>query len=128
MPRLGCLAFIALFASACGTGPDDLAIAGTWQGTALLPASVTTSLTLTQAGNTIGGTIQISGFLDRALIGTLDESARTIEWLVFAGCEEWNGTFTITSDGSEMSGPVQGDFSNCSLGNDVSGTISVSKQ
>jgi len=118
---------LALFAPACGTGPEDLSIAGTWQGTALVPTAVTANLSLTQSGNTIGGTIQIEGFLNEAFVGTLNDVARTIVWLLFAGCEEWSGTFTVTSDGSEMSGPVLGDFSRCSSGSDVDGTVSVSK-
>jgi hypothetical protein len=49
---------LALISSACSnsTGPDELALPGTWQGTTLLPGAFTTEMVLTQSGNTIGGT------------------------------------------------------------------------
>ena len=120
---------LLLIASACGTGPDDLVFAGTWQGTAQLPNAFTTTLTLTQSGNTLGGNIQITGELNQSFIGTWDPTARTVEWIVFDGCEEWTGTFAVTADGSQMSGPVLNDLSGClPPGNDRMGTISVSKQ
>lgn len=124
----GLMVLVALVASACGTGPDDSSVAGTWRGVASLPATSTTNLSLTQSGNTVGGTIDISGILTSAIVGTFSASARTVDWLVFAGCEQWTGLFTISSDGSEMSGPVEGDFSSCASGSDISGTISVSRQ
>lgn len=125
---LGLAAVLALTAHGCSTGPQVLELSGTWTGTALLPDPYPTTLALTQSGNTIAGTIEIVGILERAFVGTLDEGARTIDWAVFDGCEEWSGTFSVDSDGTEMSGPVLNDLSDCPSGADSSGTISVTKQ
>ena len=129
-PRLALLATVALIGSACGnsTGPDELALAGTWQGTALLPGAFTTQMVLTQSGNTIGGTLEILGVLDEPFVGTLTPTERTVAWQVFSGCEVWSGTFTMSADGSQMSGPIQSDVSGCTSGIDSNGTISVTKQ
>lgn len=127
--RTGWAALLALALSACSTGPESLDLAGTWTGTALLPNAYATTLALTRSGNTVAGTIQITGLLNQAFVGSLDESARTIEWTVFDGCEEWSGTLTVDSDATDMSGPVLNDLSSCSPpGTNSSGTISLTKQ
>jgi hypothetical protein len=128
--RLALLAMVAVLGSACGdsTGPNELALAGAWQGTALLPGAFATGMELTQSGNTIAGTLEILGVLDEAFVGTLNPTLRTVAWQVFSGCELWSGTFTMSSDGSQMSGPIQSDLSSCPSGTDSNGTVSVTKQ
>ena len=98
MPRANtariALAALLSLASACdgGTDPEDLSVAGTWQGTALLPNAFSTTMSLTQTGSSVTGTMRISGaFIDQPLTGTLDATDRTLAWGVVDGCELWGG-------------------------------------
>lgn len=129
--RVGLFALLVASVGACGsdgTGPGGVQVSGTWQGTTQLATAYSTTLTLQQSGNTIGGTIVIAGLLDRPFVGTLPSGTRAINWTAVDGCEEWSGTLTVDSGGSQMTGPVLNDLSNCPAGSDSNGTISLTRQ
>ena len=112
----------------CSTGPEDLDLAGTWTGTTSLPDDHATTLELARAGVTIAGTMEISGLMNQAFVGTLDEGRRAIDWALDVGCEAWSGSLDINSDSDRLSGPVMRDASACTSGTDLAGTMAVSKQ
>lgn len=112
----------------CGTEPENLTLTGSWSGVATLPDAFSVSMTLSQPGSSVTGTMTVEGwFADRAMAGTLNDATRTFSWIVLSGCEQWSGALIVSSDSSEMTGPVLVDRSGCP-DSDISGTMTVSKQ
>jgi hypothetical protein len=126
--RLAGVALLALVAvgTACSdtTGPES-GVAGDWLGTAVLPNGFTTSMSLTQSGSNVSGSMSVAGsFRDRPLTGTVEQGR--LAWTVLDGCEVWAGTLALAGDA--MSGPVLVDMTGCSAGSNASGTISLTRQ
>ena len=93
-----------------------------------MPNAYSTTFTVIQSGTTVSGNLTIAGVLNQTFAGTFHDNTRRLAWSAQDGCEDWSGTFTVDSEGSEMSGPVLADYSGCTppRSND-SGTISLSK-
>jgi hypothetical protein len=127
LSRTSLVVALVLAATACGTEPESLNVTGTWTGTTTLSISHPTTLSLLQTGVSMSGTLVIDGNVNEPFAATLNESARTIAWTVFEGCEEWSGTFTVNGDANQMSGPVAVDVSQCTSGTDRNGTIDLTK-
>lgn len=124
------IAVLVAFGGACSdNGPGGVSVAGSWSGVTSFASGFSTSMSLTQSGTAVGGTMTVSGaFIGNAFTGTLNAANRTVEWEVLRGCEVWGGTLTISADQSEMTGPVLVDTSGCSSGTDASGTVRVTRQ
>jgi hypothetical protein len=127
------MAALLAFAAACSdlTGTSGLVLAGTWQGSAILPNGYTTVFSLSQNGNAASGTIRISGVIgaNTPITGQVNSSDRTYVWTAARGCELWGGVMNVSQDGEEMTGPVLIDRSGCvPAQNNGSGKISLVRQ
>lgn len=133
--RIAAVVGAALLAAAgcdnpSGPSQNALALAGTWQGSALLPNGFGATMTLQQNGAAVSGTLRIAGVMgETPLTGTVTNSTRTMTWQVNYGCEIWTGTLTVASGSREMDGPLQTNRTGCvPAENSGSGTLTLDKQ
>ena len=134
----GCFAAVIgaglLVAAGCdnpsGPSQNAVALAGTWQGSALLPNGFSATMNLQQNGSAVSGTLRIAGVMgETPLTGTFTTSTRIMSWQVNDGCEIWTGTLTVASGSREMDGPLQINRTGCvPAQNSGSGTLRLDKQ
>jgi hypothetical protein len=123
-----------VLAAGCGSpaGPSDTvgAMAGSWGGTALLPAARGAGMTLQQTGSAVTGTMSLGGvFLDRPLTGTYASSTRTFTWSVGFNCETWTGQMMLEGAGGSLAGTIRRDGRGCVPPvSDVNGTLSLDRR
>ncbi len=120
-------AILALSLAACGSDGPNEPFTGSWSGVASFGSGFSASMTLTQSGVNVTGTMRLAGgFIDRPLTGTVNGRAMT--WAVPDGCEIWGGVATLNDDGSQMTGPIQQNLSQCPSGTGASGTLRLDRQ
>lgn len=113
------------------TGPPEpgATISGAWRGVSQFGGSggFTTSMTLTQSGTNVTGTMSLTGgFRDNPLNGTL--SGGRFEWAVADGCERWSGIASVESGSATFSGTILQDTTNCQPARSgASGTMNLDK-
>jgi hypothetical protein len=126
------LLLAALTACSELTGPDSdegRTISGAWRGTARIGTQTrSTSMTLTQSGNSVTGTMTLSGALvNRSLVGEFADGRVT--WFVAAGCERWTGVLVPDATSNQLSGAIIQDLSACGAGaRGASGTLTMDRQ
>jgi hypothetical protein len=111
------------------TQPGEASLSGTWRGVSHFGGSggFTTSMTLTQSGTNVTGTMSLTGgFRDNPINGTT--SGGRFEWTVLDGCEKWSGIAPVVSGSTELSGTILQDVTNCQPARSgASGTMNLDK-
>lgn len=130
MLRLRHALVLALLAAASGcdtSTPDAPDVAGRWTGSAVLPNGFTASASLSQADETVGGTLRISGvFSETDLSGEIDALGR-LAWTLQSGCERWSGILTLDASGDRMEGSINLDAGSCPDTRGASGTLRLAR-
>jgi hypothetical protein len=115
------------------TQPTQFDLSGTWTGTADVPETAAAKATVQQRGTALTGEMSISTRFPagQSLSGSVDASSRTVLWSLANGCEQWSGSFTISSDAHGMDGSLLIERSGCppdqaAMGSST-GTLSLSR-
>jgi len=110
----------ALLTGACGSSPSApspsqaTSVAGTWDGTTLLPNAYSTTLTLQQSGGSVSGRMRIAGVMGESPItGTVASGGRTLTWRVNYNCEVWTGDLALDGGGLRLEGLLFVDRRGC---------------
>ena len=123
---LGTVPILLVAACSDSSGPDTT-LSGSWSGTASFGSGFSASMTLTQNGPDVTGTLRIvAAVADAPVIGAF--TSGTMVWAAQDGCEVWVGTLVLDGTSNRMEGPIARDVSACSSGTATSGTLRLDRQ